>query len=271
MISIKNLSYGYPNGTIVLDSINIELRMGEFVALVGSNGCGKSTLARHLNGLLKPIKGSVEIMGMDTRNQSDIWKIRQTVGIVFQDPHIQFIGSTLEEDVAFGLENLALPGIEIRRLVSEALAITGLEKYRYSSPASLSGGQKQKAAIAGAIVMGSKFLVLDEVTSMLDPSSSKEILDILLSLKKKGVGLLYITHRVEEALLSDRMIVMDKGKIVTDDTPIAVIKKLGQDNYLFELPPLLKLALKLDEAGILQLHSHLLSPYTLAEEICQSL
>lgn len=271
MISIKALSYSYPDGTHVLDSIDLELKMGDFVALVGSNGCGKSTLSRHLNGLLKPTEGSVEVMGMDTRDPSNLWKIRQVVGMVFQDPNVQFIGSTLEEDIAFGLENLALPATEIKCLVSEALEVTGMEKYRYASPGSLSGGQKQKAAIAGALAMGSRFLVLDEATSMLDPRSCTEVLNMVLSLKNKGIGLLYITHRLEEALISDRILVMDMGKIVADGTPLAIIRELGQDHDFFELPPLLKLALRLEDAGVIRLNSHVLSPLTLAEEICRSL
>lgn len=271
MISIKDLSYSYPDGTHVLDSIDLELKMGEFVVLVGPNGSGKSTLSRHLNGLLKPAKGSVEVMGMDTRDPSAIWEIRQIVGMVFQDPNVQFFGSTLEEDIAFGLENLALPVSQIRSLVSEVLAVTDMEKYRYASPGSLSGGQKQKAAIAGSLVMGSKFLVLDEATAMLDPLSCTEVINILLSLKEQGIGLLYITHRAEEMLVADRILVMNNGKIIADGFPFSVIRELGPDHGLFELPPLMKLALKLEEAGVIRLSGHELSPITLAEEICRSL
>lgn len=271
MISIKALSYSYPYGTKVLDSIDLELKKGEFVVLVGPNGCGKSTLSRHLNGLLRPTEGSVEVMDMDTRDSSNLWKIRQVVGMVFQDPNVQFIGSTLEEDIAFGLENLAIPPEEIERLVSEALAVTGMEKYRYASPGSLSGGQKQKAAIAGALAMGSRFLVLDEVTSMLDSRSCTEVLNMMLSLKNKGIGLLYITHRPEEMLIADRILVMDNRKIIADGAPLTVIRELGQGNDLFELTPLLKLALRLEDAGVIRLNSHLLSPLALAEELCRSL
>jgi len=271
LISIKALSYTYPDGTHALDSIDLELRRGEFVVLVGPNGSGKSTLSRHLNGLLKPTKGSLKVMGMDTKDPSNLRKIRQLVGMVFQDPNVQFFGSTLGEDIAFGLENLALPASQIRDLVSEALAVTGMENYRYASPGSLSGGQKQKAAIAGSLAMGSGFLVLDEVTSMLDPKSSTEVLNMLLSLKKQGIGLLYITHRPEEILAADRILVMDSGKIIADGLPLAVIQELGPDNGLFELPPLLHLALKLEDAGVLQPKDHSLSAKALAEEICRSL
>lgn len=271
MISIETLSYNYPDGTNVLDSIGLELEAGEFVVLVGPNGCGKSTLSRHLNGLLRPTAGSVKVMGMDTRDPSSLWRIRQSVGMVFQDPNVQFIGSTVEEDIAFGLENLALPPGEIKRLVSEALAVTDMEKYRYFSPGSLSGGQKQKAAIAGALAMGSKFLVLDEVTSMLDPHSCTEVLNIVLSLKNKGIGLLYITHRPEEILIADRILVMDQGRIVADGTPLVVIRELGFDHDLFEIPPLMKLALKLEDAGVIRLNGCEMSPLSLTEEICRSL
>ena len=271
MISIKDLSYSYPDGTHVLDSIDLELKMGEFVTLMGPNGCGKSTLSRHLNGLLRPTEGSVEVMGMDTRDSSHLWKIRQVVGMVFQNPNVQFFGSTLEEDIAFGLENLALPPAEIRYLVSEALTVTGMEKYRYAPPGSLSGGQKQKAAIAGSLSMGSKFLVLDEATSMLDPRSCTEVLNIVLSLKKKGIGLLYITHRLEEALISDRVLVMDDGKVIADGAPPDIIREFLRDHDLFEVPPLVQLALRLEEAGVIHLNGQPLSPLTLAEEICRSL
>jgi len=271
VISIKDLSYAYPDGTHALNSIDLELRRGEFVVLVGPNGSGKSTLSRHLNGLLKPTRGSVEVMGMDTRDPSNIWKIRQDVGMVFQDPNVQFFGSTLEEDIAFGLENLALPASQIRAFVSEALAVTGMEQYRYASPGSLSGGQKQKAAIAGSLAMGSGFLVLDEVTSMLDPRSCTEVLNMLLSLKKQGIGLLYITHRPEEILAADRILVMDRCKIIADGLPLAVIRELGPNHGLFELPPLMQLALKLENAGIICPNGHTLSPKALAEEICRSL
>ncbi len=271
MISIKELSYAYPDGTHTLDSIDLELRRGEFVVLVGPNGSGKSTLSRHLNGLLKPVSGSVKVMGMDTKDLSCLWKIRQIVGMVFQDPNVQFFGSTLEEDIAFGLENLSLPSSQIRALVSEALAITGMEKYRYASPNSLSGGQKQKAAIAGSLAMGSGFLVLDEVTSMLDPNSSMEVLNILLSLKKQGIGLLYITHRPEEILSADRILVMDHGNIIADGLPLAIIRGLGRDHSLFEMSPLIQLAMRLEDAGVIRLEEHLLSPKSLAEEICRSL
>ncbi|WP_321420118.1 ATP-binding cassette domain-containing protein [uncultured Methanomethylovorans sp.] len=271
MISIEDLSYSYPDGTNVLDSIDLELETGEFVVLVGPNGCGKSTLSRHLNGLLRPTAGSVKVMGMDTRDPSSLWRIRQAVGMVFQDPNVQFIGSTLEEDIAFGLENLALPAADIKRLVSEALEITGMDKYRHISPSSLSGGQKQKAAIAGSLAMGSKFLVLDEVSSMLDLRSCAEVLNMVISLKNKGIGLLYITHRPEEIIIADRILVMDQGRIVADGMPLSVIRELGLDHDLFELPPLLELALKLEDVGVIHLNGPLLSPLTLAEEICRSL
>ncbi|MGB3907870.1 MAG: ATP-binding cassette domain-containing protein [Methanomethylovorans sp.] len=271
MISIKDLSYIYPDGTYTLDSINLELKSGELVILLGPNGSGKSTLSRHMNGLLKPTRGSVEVMGMDTRDPSTIWKIRRAVGMVFQDPNVQFFGNTLEEDLAFGLENLALPASKIRVLVSEALAVTDMERYRYTSPSYLSGGQKQKAAIAGSLVMGPKFLVLDEATAMLDPQSCGEVLNIILSLKEQGIGLFYITHRPEEILIADRILVMDNGKIIADGLPLTVIRELGHDHGLFELPPLMKLAIKLEEAGVIHMDGRALSPIALAEEIWRSL
>ncbi len=186
MIHINNLSYRYPDGTLALDGVDMSIEKGEFVALIGKNGCGKTTLVRHLNALLTPTEGSVSVFGMDTKDRSGVWNIRQTVGMVFQNPQTQFVGTTLEEDVAFGPENLTLPPNEIRKRVDRSLREVGLLEYKTHAPKALSGGQMQRAAIAGVLAMEPECIVLDEVTSMLDPGSRGNVLDIIQQLHQRG-------------------------------------------------------------------------------------
>ncbi len=269
MIRLEKVSYSYPDGTLALEDINLVIKEGEFVAIIGKNGSGKSTLALHLNGLLKPQKGNVVLRGMDTCDSFKLPYIRKLVGIVFQNPETQFVGRTVEEDLAFGLENLCLPPAEIRRRVDVILAETRLEKYRYHSPKTLSGGQRQCAALAGVLAMGPECLVFDEVTSMLDPDSGAAVLGRIKKLQRDGKTIVYITHNLEELYAADRIIVMEKGKIMLEGRPESVfldplLQKLG-----LSMPSLLELAARLKTCGITVPWEKISSPHSFAEEICR--
>ena len=276
MIDIQDLSYRYEknNDEPVLDNINLKIQKGEFVSIVGENGCGKSTLVQHLNALLVPSKGTVQIEDMDTKNQSNIWKIRQLVGMVFQNPHSQFIGTTVQEDVAFGPENLALPSHEILKRIDNALSQVGMLDFKEHNPMSLSGGQKQCVAIAGVLAMNPEYIVFDEVTSMLDNRSQQIILDIIKQLQKNGKTIIYVTHRIKEAINSDRIIVISKGKILYNDGPQTVLKNSSLPDLRIEVPPVIELANKLNREGILKTDATGRLPISgkeLLEDLCQSM
>jgi energy-coupling factor transport system ATP-binding protein len=269
MIRFEKVSYSYPDGTPALEDINLAIKEGEFIAIIGKNGSGKSTLSLHLNGLLKPQKGKVTMRGMDTHDPSKLLYVRRLVGIVFQNPETQFVGRTVEEDLAFGLENLCLPPAEIRKRVDTILAETGLEKYRYHSPKTLSGGQRQCIALAGILAMGPECLVFDEVTSMLDPDSGAAVLKRIRKLQREGKTIVYITHNLEELYAADRIIVMEKGKIMLEGRPESVfsdplLQKLG-----FSLPSLLELAARLKTCGVAIPWEKISSPNSFAEELCR--
>lgn len=268
MIEINNLSYKYPDGTLALDTIDLCIREGEFVVIAGRNGSGKSTLIRHINGLLQPSKGSVVVNGIQTSERAGILSIRQAVGMVFQNPESQFVGITVEEDVAFGLENLGVVSERIRELVDSSLKAMNLFHLREHMPRYLSGGEKQKVAIAGILAMKPDYLIFDEVTSMLDPFSRQEILASIKQIHEKGTTVVYVTHRLEEAVDADRLIVMDSGRIVLDDSPRAVFRKYELESYGLRLPPLVKLSKRLFNVGIVG-DGIALSKEELVEKLCQ--
>ncbi|WP_196600363.1 energy-coupling factor transporter ATPase [Pectinatus frisingensis] len=254
-IEIKNLTYKYrqlDNEKNALENINLTINKGEFIAIVGVNGSGKSTLARQLNGLLLPTGGSCIVDGMDTRNEATIWQVRQKVGMVFQNPDNQIIAAIVEDDVAFGPENLGIVPQEIKKRVAESLRAVGMEKKRKFAPHLLSGGQKQLIAIAGVLAMRTDYLVLDEPTAMLDPSGREAVLKAVREIHKKyGITIILITHFMNEAIMADRIIVMHMGKIAIDGSAGQVfnnadrVKRLG-----LEMPLAAQLAHKLRLKGM---------------------
>lgn len=230
MLEVQGISYVYP-GTDkpALENVSFKVEPGEFITIVGPNGSGKSTLARHLNGLLKPTKGRVLVDGLDTAREENLIDIRRRVGMVFQDPDNQIIAATVEDDVAFGLENLGLPPGEIRQRVAAALEAVKLAGLRSRPPYGLSGGQKQRLALAGVLAMQPRYLVLDEATSMLDPLARVEILQHLLHLcRERGIAVIFITHMMEEAIKSERMLILKEGKVILTGTPAQLMYKLNE-------------------------------------------
>lgn len=255
-IKVRDLTYIYRQGgpaeSAALSGVALDIKKGEFVALVGPNGSGKSTLARHFNALLQPVEGTVLVDGMDTRRPECLWEIRQRVGMVFQNPDHQIVGSLVEEDVAFGAENLGLPPSEVRARVNEALHLTGLYAYRNHAPHLLSGGQKQRLAIAGVLAMRPDCLVLDEPSAMLDPSGRRELMEILIRLNRSGgVTVILVTHDMEEAAAADKIMIMSGGRLVRTGTPAEVFAdgRLLQDAGL-ELPVAAEIAHGLRRRGI---------------------
>lgn len=227
---------GEGEGHEALRGVTLSIGAGEFVAVLGANGSGKSTLARHLNALLLPSEGHCYVRGMDTRDEALRWDIRQEVSMVFQNPDNQLIAAVVADDVAFGPENLGVPPAEIRRRVTDALALVGMERYAQAAPHLLSGGQKQRIAIAGAIAMQTHSLVLDEPTAMLDPRGRAEVLSAVERLhEEQGMTIVYITHFMEEAIAADRIVLMDAGQVVMDGTPREIfsqpekVRALGLD------------------------------------------
>ena len=255
-IEVDHLSHSYHIEKDVeykaLQDINLSIEAGQFVAVIGTNGSGKSTLAKHLNALLLPTQGCCKINGLDTKEQADLWKIRREVGMVFQNPDNQIIAAVVEEDVAFGPENIGVPPEEIRLRVTEALQAVGMSKFRKFAPHLLSGGQKQRIAIAGALAMRTHCLVLDEPTAMLDPTGRKEVLQTVQKLHKElGMTILYITHFMEEAIAADRVIVMENGKIAVDGIPADIFTQVDKlEKMGLEVPLAVKMAEELRKKGI---------------------
>lgn len=255
-IDVKNIWFSYPSDyetepTSVLKDFSLSFNEGEFVAVLGHNGCGKSTLAKHFNAVFVPQAGKVYVDGIDTSDEEKLFDIRQRVGMVFQNPDNQIVATIVEEDVAFGLENIGTEPSEIRRRVDEAIEIVGMSEYKEHAPHRLSGGQKQRIAIAGVIAMRPKCIVLDEPTAMLDPMGRKEVISTIKKLNKEyGITVILITHYMDEAAQADRVIVMDKGKVILNDTPkkvfsnVKMLKDVGLD-----VPQTTELAYELNKCG----------------------
>ena len=232
MIRINHLTHIYQKESTsqevkALDDVSLTIQDGEHIAVLGHNGCGKSTLAKHLNALLLPTEGTVEVDAVDTANEADLWTIRQTVGMVFQNPDNQLIATTVEEDVAFGPENMGMDPVLIRQRVDEALELVGMTAFKNKEPHLLSGGQKQRVAIAGIIAMRPKYIVFDEPTAMLDPQGRREVMETMQRLnREEGLTVVNITHFMEEAVLADRVVVMEHGRIVALGTPREVFSQV---------------------------------------------
>jgi energy-coupling factor transport system ATP-binding protein len=273
LIEVRGLEHIYPlqgGGQIAaLRGVELTIERGEFVALIGPNGSGKSTLARHFNGLLLPTAGQVWVDGLLTSNPRHLWKVRQRVGMVFQNPDNQFVASTVEEDVAFGPENLALPPDEIRRRVDEVLNIVGLQDYCTHPPQMLSGGQKQLVAIAGALAAQPACIVFDEPTSMLDPPGRRQVLQAIRRLNaEERLTVVLITQSMDEAATARRVLVMYAGRIVMDGSPEEIFEQGEQLRALgLDLPPVVEIAHRLRDQGI-ELSTGLLTVDTLAGLLC---
>ncbi len=273
LIEIQNVSYAYEDAAAkALNNVSLTINDGEFVAVVGHNGSGKSTLAKHLNALLLPTEGKVLVDGMDTADEVDTLSIRQRVGMVFQNPDNQLVTTIVEEDVAFGPENIGVPGNEIRARVDRALAAVGMEKYAHSAPNMLSGGQKQRIAIAGMLAMQPKVLVLDEATAMLDPKGRRDIIDLVTKLhRENGITVVMITQYMEEVIGADRVAVMSGGELILEGTPKEVF---SQDELLhkhrLDVPVMQQLANRLNAHGA-NLPKSILSVEEMAQAICLSL
>ena len=254
-IEIRHLAYSYPdeqaNEHVVFQDLSLDIEQGSFVAVLGHNGCGKSTLAKHLNAILLPEGGTVTVYGLDTKQEENLLAIRQQVGMVFQNPDNQIVSNVVEEDVAFAPENLGVPSEEIRRRVDEALEAVGMAAYKKHAPHLLSGGQKQRVAIAGVLAMRPKTIVLDEPTAMLDPQGRQEGVSIVEKLsREQNITVILITHHMDEAICADRVIAMDDGKIIADGAPKDVFTKIDLLQSVGLTAPQTTLLLKaLDDDG----------------------
>ncbi len=282
IIEASGLSYNYVRhdeegnevGAIrAVDGVSLQVEQGEFIAILGHNGSGKSTLAKHFNALLCPTEGTIWVDGMDTREEKNVWDIRQTAGMVFQNPDNQIIGQVVEEDVGFGPENMGVPTKEIWERVEESLKAVGMYEYRKFSPNKLSGGQKQRVSIAGVLAMHPKCIVLDEPTAMLDPSGRKEVIRAARALNQvENVTVILITHYMEEVIHADRVFVMDDGKVVLSGTPREVFSRVEQLKKLrLDVPQVTLLSWELKQKGF-PLPDGILTTQELKEELqkCQS-
>ena len=269
ILTAENLKFRYDNEQPVyaLDGVSTSVKRGEFVAVLGANGCGKSTLAKHFNAILLPESGKVYVEGMDTSDDSKLYDIRQTVGMVFQNPDNQIVATVVEEDVAFALENLGVPPDEMRRRVDESMKMAGIYEFRERAPHNLSGGQKQRVAIAGVVAMRPDCLVLDESTAMLDPHGRSQVMKTIRQLREAGITIVSITHYMEEAAQADRVLVMSRGRIVMEGTPEQVFSQTERlHGYHLDVPQAAELRDELVKAGI-PMPENVITPDACAEEL----
>lgn len=256
MIRFENVTYKYSTGgeekeLVAVSNINLSVKKGEYLVILGHNGSGKSTLAKLMNGLLLPTEGNVYVNGMNTKDEDKIWKIREMAGMVFQNPDNQIVATIVEEDVAFGPENLGIPPEEIRRRVDKALEIVEMAEYKKHAPHLLSGGQKQRVAIAGILAMKPECIILDEPTAMLDPVGRTEVINTLKKLnKEEKKTIIHITHYMDEAVEADRLLIMEKGKIIMEGTPKEIFSQVDKVKQLgLDVPQVTELAYELRKEG----------------------
>ena len=279
MVRSEKLIYEYAqhdeDGNVIgtnraVDEVDLHVEPGEFVAILGHNGSGKSTLAKHINAILVPTGGTMWVNGRNTKDPEEIWNVRQSAGMVFQNPDNQIIGTVVEEDVGFGPENLGIPTDEIWQRVEDSLRAVGMIEYRKNSPNKLSGGQKQRVAIAGVIAMAPQCIVLDEPTAMLDPNGRKEVISTIKELRRrKNVTVILITHYMEEVIDADKVLVMDSGKVVMQGTPREIFSRVDDlKHYRLDVPQVTMLAEELRKRG-LQIPQGILRTEELVEAICQ--
>ncbi|MBP8654546.1 MAG: energy-coupling factor transporter ATPase [Proteocatella sp.] len=275
IVRVENLVFRYDDEIITknaVDDVSLNIEEGEFVVIIGHNGSGKSTLAKHFNGIFYPTQGDVYIKGMNTKDDSLIWEIRQKAGMVFQNPDNQIVATIVEEDVAFGPENLGIEKSIIRKRVDEALALVNMTEFAKKQPHNLSGGQKQRVAIAGIIAMRPDCIIFDEPTAMLDPSGRKEVIDTILKLnKEEGKTIIHITHFMDEATNADRVIVMDEGKITMQGKPREIFARVEELNALgLDVPQMTELSYELGLEGV-RLREDILTVEEMVDELCQLL
>ena len=279
MVQAKQLVFEYEKrdeeGNVIgssraIDQVDLDVKEGQFIAILGHNGSGKSTLAKHINAILVPTEGTVWVDGRDTKDPEELWNVRQSAGMVFQNPDNQIIGTVVEEDVGFGPENLGVPTDEIWQRVEESLKAVGMLSYRYASPNKLSGGQKQRVAIAGVVAMEPKCIVLDEPTAMLDPMGRKEVLKTVQKLRKqKQVTVILITHYMEEVVDADKIYVMDHGHVVMEGTPREIFSRVEElKSYRLDVPQVTILADELRKRG-LDIPAGILKKEELVEALCR--
>ena len=279
IIKIKDVIYEYlkrnEQGEVeesvqAVNGVTIDIEQGEFVAILGHNGSGKSTLAKHLNAILKPTSGTIYVKEMDTKGDSHLLDIRQTTGMVFQNPDNQIIGTVVEEDVAFGPENLGVPTKEIWERVLKSLEAVNMTAYREHSPNKLSGGQKQRIAIAGVVAMEPECIVLDEPTAMLDPIGRKDVIEAVHELnREKKITIILITHNMNEVIDADKVYVMDHGKVVLKGSPREIFREVEtMKSYGLEVPASTELAYQLKKAGV-NIRTDILTKEELVEQLCQ--
>ena len=275
MIECRNLVFKYTASEnqeekIAINDVNLQITEGEFIAILGHNGSGKSTMAKHMNALLIPTDGKMLVNKMDTSDMNNLWNIRETAGMVFQNPDNQLVATIVEEDVAFGPENLGVPPEEIRKRVDEALERVGMSEYKKHAPHLLSGGQKQRIAIAGILAMQPKCIIFDEPTAMLDPSGRKEVLDTIIDLNRNyGITVILITHYMDEAAKADRIVVMDKGKLILDWKPRDVFSNVEKmKNIGLDVPQVTELSYELQKVGI-NIDTRILDVNEMVNAICQ--